>query len=107
MQLLKELGACLHICLSIFFVAKLILGLLITVFTEFEKEVLILSIFSLLNLITFSLLLYFLPKQCLMGILTLINQEGIYIPLQLILQKKILKLEGKDGEKKISFLKMG
>lgn len=29
------------------------------------------------------------------------------IPLQLILQKKILKLEGKDGEKKISFLKMG
>ena len=65
------------------------------------------SLKKLMNYNFQTLLLYFLPKQCLMGILTLINQEGIYIPLQLILQKKILKLEGKDGEKKISFLKMG
>ena len=107
MQLLKELGTCLHICLSIFFVARLILGLLITVFTEFEKEVLILSIFSLLNLITLFIAFIFFTKAMFNGKLTLINQEGIYIPLQLILQKKILKLEGKDGEKKISFLKMG
>ena len=64
---LKELGTCLHICLSIFFVARLILGLLITVFTEFEKEVLILSIFSLLNLITLFIAFIFFTKAMFNG----------------------------------------
>ena len=67
MQLLKELGTYLHICLSIFFVARLILGLLITVFTEFEKEVLILSIFSLLNLITLFIAFIFITKAMFNG----------------------------------------
>ena len=44
-----------------------ILGLLITVFTEFEKEVLILSIFSLLNLITLFIAFIFFTKAMFNG----------------------------------------
>ena len=45
----KDLNTCLYIYVSLSFVARLILGLLITVYTKFESEELILSIFGLLN----------------------------------------------------------
>ena len=46
---LKNLEICLHIYVTISFLARLILGALIAAKTGFQNEVLILSIFSLLN----------------------------------------------------------
>ena len=57
---LKDLNTCLSIYVILSFVARFILGLLITIFTKFEGEILFLSIFSLLNSIAlFTTIIFF------------------------------------------------